>query len=370
MLLVRMTALEARRHGHAGRSRDCGHRRDVAATTGSATPATTPPAAMARTVPAIRCVGAVLAVGFDRGVVGDVNRRDRGERRRGRRVRAHFRLLGFRFGGRRDADGGPLADALRGLLGEFAQLLFLLRRRELFLPPAATAPAAFLSFGRCLDRRAWLGEDVAVFVDVDDLDPDGLTDRVGGVLDFDQAIADDRQRRGWIRQAGMQQFNFDLIADAHVGRRREDFRIVDQADLGFLGRQGRVDANRDLRTDLFFERLALVLIPILDLRADGRRRDHFDRPHFGLAVAVAVFVTETAHRPEGLDRDGLGRHHRAESAAGRARTAQLAGKIFSDALAGEFKESERRERLNRRARAVLAQPGFERRQHPVARRFA
>src|ERR1700693_1118686 len=310
----------------------------------------------------------MLAVRFDRSVVRDADRRNGRERRSERRVRAHLGVFGFRFGRRRDSDRGALADALRGFLGEFAQLLFLLGGSEFFLASATAAPPALLPFGRRLDGRARFGEDVAVFVDVDDLDADGLTDRVRSVLDFDQSIADDRKRRGRIRQARVQQLDFDLVADPRLGWRVKLLRIVDQRDLGFFRRQRRIDAHRHFGTELFFERHALVFVPVFDLGADGRRRNHFDRSI--LRLPVAVFVAQAAHRAERIDRDGFRRHHRAEPAARRASPSQLPREIFADALARELEQTERGERLNRRARAVFAQTGLERGQYPVARCLA
>ena len=62
---------------------------------------------------------------------------------------------------------------------------------------------------------------------------------------------------------------------------------------------------------------------------------------------------------ERRNRDRLGREHAAQAVARRTRRTELAGEIFADALAREFEQPQRRERLNRRARAVFAQTVFE-----------
>ncbi len=110
---------------------------------------------------------------------------------------ARLRFLGLGLGGGRDPDRrGAAAEALGSLLGEFAQLLFLLGGRELFLAAASAATAPFLRFaGSGCDRRAGLGENRPVFVDVDDLDPDDLAGGRRGIFDLDEPVADNGERR-------------------------------------------------------------------------------------------------------------------------------------------------------------------------------
>ena len=83
-----------------------------------------------------------------------------------------------------------------------------------------------------------------------------------------------------------------------------------------------------------------------------------------------MFVADAADLAKGVDRHALGRHHGADAVAGRARAAQLRGEVFADAFARELEQAERREGLDRRARAVLAQSRLQHRDDLVARGFA
>ena len=85
-----------------------------------------------------------------------------------------------------------------------------------------------------------------------------------------------------------------------------------------------------------------------------------------LAVPRAMVLPDAAER---LDRDGLRRHDRTQAAAGRARATPLRSEVLTDALAREFEQPERGERLNRRARPVAAQAVLEHLDDLVPRRL-
>jgi hypothetical protein len=131
---------------------------------GVARPAATAAAATAATLgigvgrAAVARKGALFAVAVDGGILGHVRGGHGGERGTARHVFARFGFLGLGLGRGRDAERGPAAQAARGLLGQFAQLFFLLGsgerlarprppRRRRFLPLAARS-------GRGDGRRA------------------------------------------------------------------------------------------------------------------------------------------------------------------------------------------------------------------------
>ena len=235
---------------------------------------------------------------------------------------ARFDVLGFRFGTGRDPDRGPAAETLGGLFGQFAQLFFLLGRRELFLAAASAAPAPFLRFAELRgERRGRFGENRAVLiVDVDHFDEHGLSDGARCVLDFDQTVADDRERGRRDGKPRVNKFDRNFVAHAHLGGRQR-FRIGQSDDFRALRMQRSIDANGDLALEFGFELREFALVPVLDLRADRRRRDDFDRPVAGFSVVM--LVTDAANLAEGVDRDAFRRHDGSDTFARWTGAAQL-----------------------------------------------